>query len=735
VILLGFAVLLANAQGNTPSAESPDLDVTFTAATQTGATEFRIGEAIPLQLSFSSPATKTYQINMASYDRSGRMSYEQFAVRPENGWSDPLKDYFSSFAGYFEGGLTGFQTLSEKPITITLYVNEWVRFDAPGQYRLRVTTNRVGKINRQRASPFANDPQPLTSNELVLTIIPATKEWQEETLRRALDTIDRPVTGAQAAQEQEAQSRQAAIKTVRYLNTVEAAQEMARRFNDDDNAHDYSFGLIGSIQREPALKSMQLLLTDPDYPITADVVSTLSVLSVQSGQPQEVMRKARTEAAAQISAQLWQCVAQKRGSAKAISLVTALSTESSRPPKDGIPLLAESFDQLPLQQQQELLEYRWDLIKSPEMLPVLRKYARQYQDFPMLTEQTAYASIHLSGAALQHWYELEPEEARAAIMDEILRPKPRFNAKTLGILPDESLPGIDQTLVDHLLQSDNFQISANLASLIERYGTKAVLPQVLAIVDSNVGKWACAIQTPAVAFLLRIDPASARSRIEAAMAARGKGFTACNHSLLTEVAQIHFDPMLEEIGTRSLWDEDPEVAENAAAFLGQFGSPAAEDRLWERLEQWSSQWSGREADLKVVIGEASPNISQLGLGHNLAQSLSMGQAWLADPTKLERIAQLSVDSSVREQTQRMIDAWQTNWQVSCLGPPADARCSVLQYRSLTVEKLKDKLAEFPKGSRFTWMDFVQSNALNHDDLYRDLVGFVANQGMALSKAN
>jgi len=44
--------------------------------------EFRIGEAIPLQLAFSSAVQERYQINMAQYDRSGRMNYEHFKLFP-----------------------------------------------------------------------------------------------------------------------------------------------------------------------------------------------------------------------------------------------------------------------------------------------------------------------------------------------------------------------------------------------------------------------------------------------------------------------------------------------------------------------------------------------------------------------------------------------------------------------------------------------------------------------------
>ena len=95
------------------------------------------------------------------------------------------------------------------------------------------------------------------------------------------------------------------------------------------------------------------------------------------------------------------------------------------------------FDQLPVQKQTELLGSRWDLIKGPAFLPVLRKYAQAYKDFPVLNESNAYDSLHLSGDALLRWYELEPTEARPVIIKEILRPKLRYSARILGVLPDE----------------------------------------------------------------------------------------------------------------------------------------------------------------------------------------------------------------------------------------------------------------------------------------------------------
>jgi hypothetical protein len=44
--------------------------------------------------------------------------------------------------------------------------------------------------------------------------------------------------------------------------------------------------------------------------------------------------------------------------------------------------MVSMFDQLPLEAQNTLLTYRWDKIAGPSMLPILRRYARDYRDYP-----------------------------------------------------------------------------------------------------------------------------------------------------------------------------------------------------------------------------------------------------------------------------------------------------------------------------------------------------------------
>ena len=147
LLFVGIAVVRTCAQSTPRVVPEIVLEVSIA----TNQREFHIGETIPLQLSFSSTIKDRYQINMAQYDRSGRMNYEHFAISPAQGAVDPLPTYTGSM-----GGLTNFTFLGSKPWTIKLNLNEWVRFTRPGEYRLMVSSNRVGRRDQSIIGSFAS---------------------------------------------------------------------------------------------------------------------------------------------------------------------------------------------------------------------------------------------------------------------------------------------------------------------------------------------------------------------------------------------------------------------------------------------------------------------------------------------------------------------------------------------------------------------------------------------------
>ena len=725
LLLLGFAIARVYAQSEPPV----DPKIVFKVSLASERREFHIGETIPLQLSFSSAVKDHYQINVAQYDRSGRMNYEQFIMSPAQGVVDPLPDRTGSM-----GGLTSYTFLRPEPWTIKLNLNEWVRFTQPGEYRLKITSDRVSV--RDPANQFGVSGVKARSNEITLKIVAADPVWQKRVFNDAVKSLDLPAPAKPELMEQYATARRQAMETLRFLGTADAAREMAKRMRGEDSGRlDYVclLGLISTPERAAARSALQEALADPDHPIDGLFLSALRTVNVDPAATnanwQETQQRVVENLIAALNA--------KRGKALSVSLSTAVNEAWNAPalPKETtdklVSQLLAMFDQLPLQEQNTLLTYRWDKIGSAAMLPILKRYAQSYRDFPEMRDWNASQSLQLSASALTRWYELDPAGARPAIINEISRPRPRFGVRVLGILPDETLAEVDFILAENFTASDDFYGLSNVASLIARYATVAILPQIVEKVDPKIGKWACDIQNPMLAYLLRVNPALAVPRIERALAARGEGFSACNHSLLLDVAKIHYDPILEEIAIHTLEDPDPEVAENAAAMLGNFGSPAAESALWQHYTSWSAKWVGRESQLERIFSDpVDEKIYQLGLGQNLVRALATGKSWLADKNKLQRISQMTKVRGV----QQLLDSYLRNWQDETLiirittgVLPADFHAQLAQYEFNSIKTLKEKVTQFPSGTKFLLSISPQKSAV-HDQALVELRAFLTARG-------
>ncbi len=363
------------------------------------------------------------------------------------------------------------------------------------------------------------------------------------------------------------------------------------------------------------------------------------------------------------------------------------------------------FDRLTPEQQASLFDYRWEHIKSHAVLPLLQKYSQ-------------HDSPELAAAAIRRWFEVDPVGARPAIISEISRPKPRFSARELGMLPDLTLPEVDQALADHLSGAEDFDTTSRVASLVARYATDAVLDQILRELDPGIGRFPCDVQNPLLAYVLRVDPKAAKARIKKSLAARGEKFTACNQRLFEAVSAIHHDPVLEEIALQTLDDPDPELAGSAAQLLARSGPSAAEGALWQRYERWCKRWAGRELQLnlqatKVHYMTRSRAGDDMSLGVSLVRAIALGQRWLTDEPKLTRLRTMSRVPTIADEIDCFLERWrQAPFTVnifSC-GPATGAQphvkdpdgfsARVAQYDFDSLDALKEKLSQFPPGTTF-----------------------------------
>jgi len=479
---------------------------------------YRQGELIPLELSFTSKASKRYQVNMAGYDRSGRMNYEKFVVEPTDGTKDPLLVYFESSQMLMMGGLTNFKFLSSSPYVLHLNLNEWVRFDKPGTYRITVTSRRVSDNSGDKSSYGV--AQDLKSNSIDLRIVEPDDAWQQSQLKKILADFDSSPPPTDPFSNNQ---RITAITSLRYLGSAEAARELARHLRGDENQVDWAcmFGLIGSPNRLAGYEEMKRLLVDPDFPVGGMFLNAFAMIPLDPAEPTEALRQQREANWKAARSTLMAAISNKRGKALAVSLDTVLQNPgpdiSQEDRRKLVSILIEHFSQLAIEEQRRWLEEKWPTVKDAAWLPTLHAIAAEYADYPVPNAPNllpAYDYFKLSGDGLVRWYELDPDGARPAVIAEIVRQRPRYSANTLGMLPDKVLPNEEHAIADHFLAADGEAVEGNLASLLNRYADAVVLAKVLPKIKRKVGPWACIPENNALAYVQRVDPEAAKSLLE-----------------------------------------------------------------------------------------------------------------------------------------------------------------------------------------------------------------------------
>jgi len=650
--------------------------------------------------------------------------------------------------------LRGIGKLTKEPYVIKSELNEWLRFDKPGHYRLYVVSPRVGR-KKTPTDHFSNQSFPVVSNIIDIEILPVNQNWAKQKLNEAITALSKPDT-----------DHRAVCRTLRFLGTIAAVTEMRKRLGSDDLSCQFEcqFGLISSPHRDFVIRDMESALTSPDQPVTSNYLRTLALLEFVRQTPppppappqgneeqikdyQTLMQRRQSsynELLMNYLRQLVTAIPQKQKRARAKSLETLLDYRSEIKTDDFaqwstlLASMPDLFSLLPLDAQTRLLSYQWKPIASASMVPVLRGILKAPDN-----QRESYQQRELRSIALRRLFESAPDEGRRLILDEIRRPKPRVNQTVLRSLPDETLPELDNVLAANLEESVGKGSGDTdvITELIERYATAAIFPRVRAVYETaGAGHWACRPQDALLAYLLRVDPAFGGEQLNKALAARGKDFTRCYASALGSVAKLHMSTEVEEAATAALEDEDPEVVSQAADVLGRFGSADAEKLLWRRLERWHEATQSRSEEMTnqnagIPAFGASESSGQAMIEQALRVALLGGQAWFLDPEKLNHLRGLCLT----DQCRRDVDsAARSSNDISIWLSPFDdetyLRITVGQYQPQSIELLKQKLLQFPKGTLFKFSaSFNQNNEAKATKLFEEVKSYLEDHGMKLQR--
>jgi hypothetical protein len=294
--------------------------------------------------------------------------------------------------------------------------------------------------------------------------------------------------------------------------------------------------------------------------------------------------------------------------------------------------IAHLFLELPSGQQSELLSWQWEKIAGPEMIPVLRQI---YDAAP----ETAGLARPMVAAAVERLYELDSVQGRTLLLDEMRRPVPRLPFDTLAILPDATLPEMDQLLAEHL------EHNVGTEELIARYATSSILERVKAFYAKrdammrartspgvpNLASPAC--DQPLVAYFLRVDPAWGERVLRELLAERSYPGGRCWMGILGQTAAYYVSPEWERIAVLALHDETVIVKADAVKALGQHGSAASETAVWDTFRYWHGWWKDKQA----AMNEENRLFEQVFL-----ESIAHAKNWDITAGDLEKIRGLCI---------------------------------------------------------------------------------------------
>ena len=691
---------------------------------------FRMGEVIPIDLTFSSTAKERWQIDGGLHDRSGRMSEDTYRLDPADGAHDPLEGYFEG--GIFGGGLRQMPILTDKPHVMHFDLNEWQRIDRPGKYRLYVSSFR---LTDQSQKPEQRRTVAAASNILEFEVLPPDEKWQREQLAEIIAAID-------TAQGEKARS---AARRLRFLGTSECALELARRFNGSENDVNYMFGLYGLRDRPAAIRAMRQRFVAPDQPVTGMYLQTLGHLEAlqadgttrpASTTPDAYaawwkQRQKRREAATnQAAGDLVEEIAKKVGRAKAVSVYTSLAMQRSLPEPQRQTLraiLPEVFMDLPLDWQCDALENRWDAIRSPGMLPVL---LRLYQQPPKARQSDWHDAATLIDWCLRRTYELNPERVRPLILAALKDPRGKLKSRSMRslllALPDQTLPELDENWAAALEQDHSLDGQDLLSRLIARYGTDKPLPRIKAFYAKAPGRWACDMQASLLAYFLRVEPAYGQEQVRTCLAARGKNYSRCWASLLQDVSQRIWTPELETVCIEALLDPEAEVVQSAAAALAEHASTPTKEKMLAALAvPWTPAPPRKEDSLQ-------PKNPREAREYALVHAITTARAWLLADEEMDHLKTLLTSADAKEALARHREARKGKITIQLQTfDSGESQAYLLDEDLRTLAALEAKMLQFPKGTVFT---LAKDDSDNKDPIHSALRAWAKQHGLTIDNA-
>lgn len=687
-----------------------------------GRSTFRPGEIIRLDLQFSGTVPNQWALYPPRRYSCGRPDTETFRLDPAEGTVDPLADCSEGLLAWIkawpprpDGGtaaqgfglLTPQAPLEERHQAVTVILNDFVRFDRPGKYRLFVTSRRVGEWP---PPPDGKLPKYLdvTSPVVELEILPPDPQWAEARLSEAmmaLGTKDR-------------QAQWPAAWMLRFLGTDAAARELVRRravtgrFDPDKRALDY--GVFGSPARGAVVGELEALVYRPDTPISVETLRTLTYLTFRQRYPDAKPEAYAGEAARAVEREclirLTIALDKKADSAKFACLRTLLkimdTDEQAEDPETAglLPHVqraaAKVIPVLDRFSQQQILDKYGHLLAAPALLPM---FLDVFSKLP--SGRIGYEEVLRRDALLRQILAISPDEGRRLILAELRRPAQELeNRRVLTLLCDKTLPELDDHFFADATDSKNGENEMPGVRLLARYGSKAILERVKEWYGPRCSRLMSDYQNMWLAYVIRVDEPYGIARLREGLEAR-RGRPDNYSNVLSGVRKVYDCPAMEKVALEYLEDDSPQLVYDAATFLMYHASPAAKESLFKRYERWHEQWKGREKELEESKDKPTKNTWLRGCEQALFDALTANGAWLLTLKEVQRLEGLCLTPSCRFGCRQLIAGSAREVSVSASRHEGELSIFIDRFYTHSLDAAEKKIVQYPPGTTFgLWAD-------------------------------
>ena len=644
---LAAAVSVAG-QENSAAAKEPAAAVHVSLALAGDKSIFRTGEPVRLVLSFTAERAG-YQLDTTTTKPASPI--DDVIISPVSGSNRWLDEY--SFAGRYYPDYSSIATLSAKPVRVELTMNDWIRFEHPGRYTVRVKTSRVRRTNSPREFGIAPT---LETNEVSFDVKAMSEAEEAAEVRRLATLLD-------AAKNWQEEAKIA--EELSYLTGAPSTREKVRRFlsgagKSGNYFQNIFFGLYMARDRVLAVQLLESALRDPLIGVSHQLISVLTHLRQMqereaSGAPVShtallVSGVGMSKPPSAIEQAYVREVALSLPARTGKSLTTTAMTLLAHMPQDPVlasetrarvrEALLKNFDSLHPFDQEYLLRVYWEQLKDSSLLPSLKRLAASRGNNTQNQRATALRRI----------IELAPEEARAFVVAEIRDPESLTDFDVLGALEDRELPEADADLLEQIKRlaalKQNFDITRlqHKTRLIARYATQSIYGELMALYREWGTKWSADAKGSLLGYFAKQHEAEALPLIEEALAGTSNGQYSM---LLGELTRAHYSEAISSLLLRRLEGDSAMVAGTAAYIMSQHGTEADEKAIAARLERWLREWGGRGIELEAE-GASDQMAEQRMLQVNLIASLTRAKAWKLPEARAVELEQTCVTKTCRQ---------------------------------------------------------------------------------------